>query len=149
MEPHIAIKVSEYDEDIIELTFEVCDGTSQMVSSAIVNLDWLQSHAHGLTTFSQQVYGGIYNVRAGEIGPEYAGGAFRARFHYYRPTALLISTFQQSGFFQFKDTRSAVQAKLFLRTEPGLLDQFIGELQALHRDKDGVGVLKCIPLAGV
>ena len=148
MEPHIAIAHGWYDEDVVELTFEVCDGVSQVVNSAYVGLDWLQNHADGLATFCGQVYGGIYNLRAGEIGPEYANGAFRARFHYYQPNALLISTFQQSDYFPFKNNEAAVEAKLFLRTEAGLLDQFVGALKALHRDKSGVGLLKCIPLAG-
>jgi hypothetical protein len=148
MEPHIAITHGWYDDDIVELTFEVCDGTSQVINSAYVVLDWLQDQAAALATFSRHVYGGIYDLKAGEIGPEYANGAFRARFHYHKPNALLISTFQQSDYFDFKNTQTATEAKLFLRTEPGLLDEFVDALKALHRERNGVGILRCIPLAG-
>jgi hypothetical protein len=72
--------------------------------------------------------GGLFKLQAGDGGPEYAGGSFRARFHYYKPTELLISVMQQGDYFSFKSSEVAAEAKMFLRTEPALLDRFIAAL---------------------
>ena len=78
MEPHITITYGWSDDDVAELTFEVCDGGSQFVNSAYVGLRWPKEQSAGLATFSGQVHGGIYNLEAGDRGPEYARGAFEA-----------------------------------------------------------------------
>jgi hypothetical protein len=148
MEPHLTIKYDGSDEDVAELCFEVSDGASQFVNSAYVGLDWLRDQAAGLATFSRQVHGGIYNLGAGDRGPEYARGAFEARFHYYKPTELYISTYQQAEYFDFKKTQVASEATLYLRTEPGLLDEFGKSLKALERNAGSSAILKCISLHG-
>jgi len=79
-------------------------------------------------------------LEAGE-GLEYASGSFRARFHYYKPNQLLISTIQQRDFFRFKGSQVAPTATMFLRTEPSLLDQFIAALPALDASDGGQAVL--------
>ncbi|MBL8989449.1 MAG: hypothetical protein JNJ80_24475 [Gemmatimonadetes bacterium] len=101
-----------------------------------------------MTIFGRQVHGGIYDLKAGERGPEYAEGAFEARFHYYKPTGLYISTFQQSGHLDFKERLVAAEATLYLRTEPGLLDAFVGSLASLRIGKGAAATLTCIPLYG-
>src|SRR5262245_35438487 len=121
MEPHITVTASPYDEDLLQAVFTVCDGSSQFINSTYIGHDWLERQSAALATFSRQVHGGIYTLEAGEGGPEYAGGAFKARFHYHKPTELFISTFQQSDYIEYKRTQVASEAKLYLRTEPGLL----------------------------
>jgi hypothetical protein len=148
MDSHITISHGRADDDIAELTFEVSDGRSQFVNSAYAGLDWLKNEAVALATFSRQVHGGLYDLKAGEIGPEYANGAFLARFHYHKPTALYISTCQQTEYFDFKGTQAAAEARLFLRTEPGLLDEFVGALQRMHADKGSTAVLRCLSVHG-
>ena len=102
MDPYISVTRGWSDDDVIELAFEVCDGASRFVNNVYVDLGWSEQQATALTAFGQQVHGGIYDIRAGERGPEYAEGAFEARFHYYKPTLLYVSTFQQSRHFDFK-----------------------------------------------
>jgi len=148
MDPHLTITYDGSDEDVAELTFEVCDGGSQFLNSAYVGLNWLKDQAAGLATFSRQVHGGIYNLEAGDRGPEYARGAFEARFHYHKPTELYVSTFQQSEYFDFKRTQVAAEATLYLRTEPGMLDEFVRSLKGLERSKGSTAILRCIPLHG-
>ncbi len=148
MEPHITITYGWSDDDVAELTFEVCDGGSQVVNSAYVGLGWPKEQGAGLATFSGQVHGGIYNLEAGDRGPEYARGAFEARFHYHKPTELYVSTFQQSEYFDFKRTHVATEATLYLRTEPGMLDEFVRSLKGLERSKGSTAILRCIPLHG-
>ena len=50
---------------------------------------WGAAAAGALRTFGGQIHGGLFDLDAGNEGPEYAGGWFRARFHYYKPNQLL------------------------------------------------------------
>jgi hypothetical protein len=146
MLPRIVITRTWSDNDVAQLTFEVCDGVSVFANEAYDALDWGATAAAALRTFGHQIHGGLFNLAAGEEGPEYASGSFRARFHYYKPNQLLISTFQQGDFFSFKGSRVAATATMFLRTEPSLLDQFIAALPALDASDGGRAVLQCVPL---
>ena len=69
MDPHLTITHIGADEDVLELSFEVCDGSSRFVNSAYVGLDWPKDQAAALATFSRQVHGGICNLEAGDRGP--------------------------------------------------------------------------------
>ena len=144
MEPRIAIKRIWSDEDLLKLSVQVCDGRSLFVSEAYVALNWGTASGNSLKTLGPQVPGGIFDLEAGNDGPEFASGAFRARFHWFRPTALLLSTTQQGDFFEFKKNQVAPEAKMFLRTEPGLLDRFAAALPSLDRADVEEAVLECV-----
>ena len=146
MHPRIAITRKWSDEVVAQLAFEVCDGVSVFANEAYAPLDWGAEAAAGLRAFGHQIHGGLFNLKAGEGGPEYGSGSFRARFHYHKPTQLLISTRQQGDFFVFKGTEVAPEAKMFLRTEPGLLDHFTAALCALDTSDGTEAVLDCVPL---
>ncbi|HSQ30024.1 MAG TPA: hypothetical protein VLN49_09250 [Gemmatimonadaceae bacterium] len=146
MLPHIAITRTWLEDDVAQLAFEVCDGGSVFTTEAYAARDWGAKAAADLRTFSGQVHGGLFNLRAGESGPEYAGGCFVARFHYYNPTELLISVKQQGTFRSFKRGEVASEARMFLRTEPALLDRFVAALPALDASDGGNAILECVPL---
>jgi len=146
MKPRIAIKRTWLDDDVALLTFEVCDGTSFFSNDAYAGLDWGTKASTALARFGQQIHGGLFNLETGNGGPEYAGGAFHARFHFYKPTMLLISTVQQAEYFRFKDSKVASEARMFLRTEPALLDRFISALPVLDKANDEEAVLECVAL---
>ena len=146
MTPHIAITRTWSDNDVAKLAFEVCDGTSVFANEAYVPLDWGAVTASALDAFGQQIHGGLFDIQAGAEGFEYAGGYIRARFHWYRPHQLLISTWQQEDHFPYKDGKVAAEAKLFLKTEPALLDRFVAALPSLDAKGGGQATLECIPL---
>ena len=102
--------------------------------------------AAALRTFGEQIHGGLFDLEAGKEGFECASGSFRARFHYYKPNQLLISTTQQGGFFRLKGSQVAPTAAMFLRTEPALLDRFVAALPALDASDGAQAVLECVPL---
>jgi hypothetical protein len=85
MIPRIAITRTWSDNDVTQLTFEVCDGVSVFSNEAYASLDWGAAAATALRTFGGQIHGGLFDLEAGKEGPEYASGRFRARFHYYKP----------------------------------------------------------------
>ena len=128
------IRVSKnwWDDDIIQLRLEVCDGASTYVNSAYVAPNWAADVAEALEVFAGQIHGGLYDMDAGMSGPEYADGFFSARFHWFKPTQLFVGTRQQSEYFEFKGHQVVSECTLFLRTEPALLDRFITELRAVH-----------------
>jgi hypothetical protein len=99
MLPRITITRKWSDNDVAQLTFEVCDGVSVFTNEAYDSLEWGATAAAALRTFGRQIHGGLFDLVAGDGGPEYASGSFRARFHYYKPNQLLISTIQQGDFF--------------------------------------------------
>jgi hypothetical protein len=146
MTPRIAITRTWSDNDIAALAFEVCDGTSVFTNEAYVSLDWGTEMASSLHAFGHQIYGGLLDLLAGQEGVEYAGGYIRARFHWYKPGELLISTLQQGDHFPFKGGKSATEARLFLKTEPALLDRFVAALPSLDARVGGQATLECIPL---
>lgn len=92
--------------------------------------------AHGRTSVKRNVRL-LFTLTSKEIsysefGPEYANGAFQARLHFNVPGRLFISTHQQSDFEEFSKTQVASEARMYLKTEPILLDNFISELKALN-----------------
>jgi hypothetical protein len=146
MHSRIAITRNWSDNDLAQLEFEVFDGTSRFLNEVYVSLDWGAVAATALRRFSSQIHGGLFDLAAGEVGPEYAGGSFRARFHWYKPNELLISTQQQGAFFPFKRGEKAAEAAMFLRTEPALLDRFTAALQAFDASDGGQAILECVDL---
>ena len=146
MLPRIAITRTWSDNDVAQLTFEVCDGVSVFANEAYASLDWGATAAAALRTFGHQIHGGLFNLEAGEEGPEYASGSFRARFHYYKPNQLLVSTIQHGDFFSFKGSQVAPTATMFLRTQPALLDRFVTALLALDGSDGGQAILECVSL---
>jgi hypothetical protein len=84
-----------------------------------------------LDAFKDHIHGGLFDMRFGEFGPEYASGAFHARFHFHNPGELCITCNQQSEFEDFGRKNVADEATLHLRTEPVLLDNFLAQLKAL------------------
>ena len=146
MTPRIAITRTWSDNDIAQLAFEVCDGTSVFTNEAYVPLDWGVATASALRAFGQQIYGGLFDLQAGEEGFEYASGYIRARFHWYKPDQLLISTRQQGAHFPFKGGKAAADASFFLKTEPALLDRFVAALPLLDAQGGGQAMLECILL---
>lgn len=146
MRSYIALTRKWADEHVVEILIEVSGGSSVFVNSAYVEHEWFARSHSALKTFSRQVHGGLYDLEAGGFGPEFGGGALHARFHYYRPNLLYISTHQEGEFVEFKRTWVAAEAKLFLRTEPGLVDSFIAGLPILERAEGERVILECIAL---
>ena len=146
MLPRITITRTWSDNDVAQLTFEVCDGVSVFTNEAYASLDWGAAAAAALRTFGEQIHGGLFDLEAGKEGLEYASGSFRARFHYYKPNQLLISTIQQGNFFGFKGSQVTPTVTMFLRTEPALLDRFVTALPALDGSDGGQAILECVSL---
>ena len=124
----------------------MCDGISRFSIEAYVSRRWGKESADQLRQFGRQVHGGIFDLNAGQDGAEFAGGSFRARFHWHRPDQLLISTHQQGDYFPFKGGKTATEAKMFLRTEPALLDRFVTDLPSLDGADGGPITLECVAL---
>ena len=120
-----------FDAHMVELQMEVSDGISLFVNRVYVGYSVLAEVVGDLNVFKNQIHGGLLDVRFGEFGPEYAGGAFHARFHFSRPGQLSITCRQQSDFSDLGQKQVAGEATMYLRTEPVLLDNFISELGGL------------------
>ena len=143
MTPGIRVMKKWSDEDVMDLVFEVCDGRSVFVNTAYVPINWIEAAAAGLRTFGRQIHGGIYDLKAGGFGPEFANGSFLARFHFPKPGRLFVSTHQQSEYKDFKGSQVASEARLYLMSEPVLLDRFIDELAGLNRAERKDATLEC------
>jgi len=83
-------------------------------------------------------------MQLGHFGHEFANGGFHARFHFHGVGQLLISTYQQSEFEDFSKNKVASEAKMYLKTEPVLLDNFILELKLLNSGINNEATLFCI-----
>jgi hypothetical protein len=119
------------DEDVIELRIDVSDGTSLFSNQVYASYSDFANTVSQLDQFKHHVHGGLMDVRFGEFGPEYANGAFHARFHFPKPGRLYITCKQQSDFEDFGRKNVASEATLYLKTEPVLFDNFLEQLKAL------------------
>jgi hypothetical protein len=144
MKPEIRFTRIWSDEDLLELRIEVSDGRSHFSIDTYVGVDWPSEVKKSLLVFRDHIHGGIFDLKAGEFGPEYASGAFVARMHFAPPGTLNVSTLQQSAYFEYKGSKVASEAKLFLKTEPVLLDRFIEELDRLSSSSEAVAILACM-----
>jgi hypothetical protein len=132
------------DNDLIELRVLVADENSSFSNTVHVSGTGLQSLAEELSIFRDHVHGGIKDIRIGEFGPEYANGAFHARLHFRDPGKLFISTHQQSEFSSFSVGDVASEARMYVISEPILLDNFILEFERLARGVNEEAILVCV-----
>ncbi|MEI9865078.1 MAG: hypothetical protein WDN00_11085 [Limisphaerales bacterium] len=124
-----------FDDDMIELEIVVSDGTSVFSNKVYVGYQKMTEVVSHLDLFREQVYGGLLDIQLGAFGPEYASGAFHAHLHFPRPGNLYISCKLESEFKEFSIKKVASEAKLYLKTEPVLLDNFISELKSLNNKR--------------
>ena len=119
------------DDDVVELQILVSDGASSFSNKAYVGHAALEDAVSSLHVFKDHVHGGLFDLRFGEFGPEYANGAFHARFHFPVPGRLFVSCEQESEFVEFAKKEVASRATMYVRSEPALPDRFIDELRAV------------------
>lgn len=130
------------DEDMVTLRAEVCDGASLFATDIYVGHQHLRDTARELDRFRTHIHGGLYNLRFGEFGCEYASGAINARFHFRSRGKLLINVAAQAEFRDFEDRRLASEARLYLVSEPALLDEFVLALSAFSEGQSAEAELR-------
>jgi hypothetical protein len=146
--PSITFTRIWHDDDVVELAVKVRDDASSFTTNVYVGHQQLKSVVEDLEGFRTKVHGGLYDLTLGGFGPEYANGAFHARFHFRSPGRLYVSTRQESDFTEFAVRSVASEAKLYLVTEPILLDNFISELACLASESAEQATLECLPNRG-
>lgn len=144
MRPGIHIATIWSDDDIVELRIRVSDGSSTFINQTYVGHVALEDAIRALQTFKDHVHRGRLDPRFGEFGPEYANGAFHARLHFAVPGRLFVSCEQESAYAAFGRKKVASRAEMYLKSEPALLDRFIGELRALAAGTSETAELEAI-----
>lgn len=133
-----------FDEDLVELRVEASDGSSFFSSQVYVAHSDLAETVAGLARFKTHVHGGIFNIRMGEFGPEYASGALHVRLHFQKSGKINITCKLQGDFKEFSGTKVASEALLYLVTQPALLDEFIDGLTELSAGKQDEAVMYAV-----
>ncbi|MHB8901220.1 MAG: hypothetical protein ACYC6Y_20925, partial [Thermoguttaceae bacterium] len=87
-----------FDDDVVELRIDVSDGSSLFSTKVFVGHAALDATVADLARFRDAVHGGLYDIRFGKFGPEYASGAFAARLHFARPGRLYLTCNMESGY---------------------------------------------------
>lgn len=144
MQPFIKFEKVWCDEDTTELKVTVNNGQSSFSNIVSLGNNELSELSESLEVFKTQYYGGLKDVQFGRFGREFVNGGFHARMHFPEPGYLYIATTQQSKFLSFKGQEVASEAKMFLRTEPCLLDNFLLELKQLSKGDEDAAQLLCI-----
>lgn len=146
MQPSIGFKKIWQDDDMVELTISINDGKSLFQCDIYVGHQTLSETVDNLNNFKDHVYGGLFDLRFGEFGPEYASGAFHARFEFHRSGngKLSITAKSESDWDDFTHTKVASNATLYFSTEPALFDNWLGELKGLENGARDDAVLECI-----
>ncbi len=131
---------------MVELTISICDGKSLFQCNVYVGQQMMAETVNDLSIFKDQVYGGLYDLRFGEFGPEYASSALHARFEFHCSGygKLFITAKAESEWNGFTHTKVASNATLYLRTEPGLFDHWLSDLKKLKNGSSKEAVLECI-----
>jgi len=132
------------DESLIELEIKVNDGQNLFTMQVYTTEYGIKKIYDELNVFKEHIHGGIYDLDLGSFGPEYASGAFHARFHFQERGKINITTKMQSDYFDFGKKQVAREATLFLITEPALLDNFIIEFKHLENESGNNAELECI-----
>jgi len=150
MNPSISLENIWEDDDVIELRIIASNVGSNFTNTVYLgkgttdkNINGIEKIKNELNGFKTRIHGGIYNLEIGAFGPEYANGAFQARFHYQGVHKIFISVSMESEFFDFGMKKIANRCELFLKTEPALLERFISELPLLAQHGNKV-ILECI-----
>lgn len=144
MKPGMRFTKLSADEDMLEVRVEISDGASLFVTRIHVGHRQLADAVSGLHRFKDHVNGGLFNLRFGEFGPEYASGALDARMHFRERARLLVRVSAQAEFSRFQDRELASEATLYLVSEPALLDNFILELGAIGNGSSDRAALEAI-----
>jgi hypothetical protein len=131
MKPGIRFTKLSSDEDMLRLNIEICDGRSLFTTDVYVGHTFLADIVLGLHKFKDQIHGGLFNLRFGEFGPEYALGALDVRMHFRKGARLFLRVSAESQFSPFGDREAASEATLYLMSEPVLLDNFIPAFRML------------------
>lgn len=131
MDAKISVDKLWIDDDMVELHIVVSDGTSTFSNKVYAGHRKLKDVVAGLEQFRHQVHGGIYDLRFGQFGPEYASGAFHARLHFQDGGRLYITVVAQSEYIDFGKKHVARESTLYLTTEPAQLDDFVRALRAV------------------
>jgi len=132
MKPGIHFKKIWFDNELVELRIESFDGDSFFTTKVYVGHKDFEALIDGLNRFKDHVYGGIFDIKLGGFGPEYANGAFDARLHFQNRGKIHVTIKSQSDYKEFGIKTVASEATLYLVSEPALLDNFIGELRKLQ-----------------
>lgn len=134
------------DEDMLNLQVEVCDRNSLFTTEIYVGHKHLADTVSGLHKFKDHIHGGLFNLRFGEFGPEYASGAVDVRMHFRTMGKLLVRVSAESRFSRFEDRELASKATLYVVSELGLLDNFILALRMLSEGSVDHAELKAFSL---
>ena len=135
MKPGITFEKIWFDDDMVELHIHSSNGTSFFTNKVYAAHQTIGDLIVDLDTFKNQVYGGIYDIRLGEFGPEYSKGAFQARLHFQERGIIYVSVNAQSEFEKFGIKQVASEATLYFISEPALLDNFISELKEIEEGR--------------
>lgn len=146
MKPSIVLKKIWEDDEMVELTISMTDGKSLFQCDVYVGHQTMAETVKNLNVFKDHVYGGLYDLEFGAFGPEYASGAFHARFEFHRSGngKLSMTTKAESDWNDFTHTKVASNATLYLRTEPALFDNWLSALNGLKNGTSHEAVLECI-----
>ncbi|MBH5330317.1 hypothetical protein H9Q10_11650 [Eikenella sp. S3360] len=89
---------------------------------------------------------GIYDLRLGGLGEEYAGGAFTARLHFSENhhSRLFIKVYLETEYFKFKSRMVSSMATMYFVTEPILFDTFITQFSGILNETREDAILPCI-----
>lgn len=146
MAPSIVIEKVWSDDHVVEFEITASDGSSSFCVKVYTGHENLKTMLADLDRFKDQLYGGIYDMKLGEFGPEYANGAFQARLHFHPEGrgGLFITVRAESDWRPFSKTDVASRATLYLKSEPGLLDRFIGELRRVSSGTQDKATFECV-----
>jgi hypothetical protein len=135
MNSGISLKKVWADADLVEFAITSSDGDSLSTINVYVRHRDFNRVIEELDRFKSHLHGGIYDLRFGEFGPEYAMGAFHARLHFYEPGRgqLFVTIHAESDWREFTKTQVASRVTLHFASEPVLLDNFIQDLKRLQK----------------
>lgn len=144
MKPCIRFNKIWADEDMLELRIEISDGDSLFVNKIYVDHQLLAETVSRIHRFKDQINGGIFDLRFGAFGPEYASGALDVRMHFRSRGKLVVRVLAESEFRDFEGRDLASDVTLHLMSEPALLDNFIVELSALSEGRSEQAELEAV-----
>lgn len=133
------------DDDLLEWEIIASNNQSTFCTKIYTGKKNCISILNDLRTLSKQL-NGIYDLRLGGLGEEYAGGAFAARLHFSEiyHSRLFIKIYLETEYFRFKSRMVSSMATMYFVTEPGLFNTFITQFSGMLNEFRNDAILPCI-----
>ena len=127
----LTLTIDRNDPDYLYVLVRASDENASIATYIYVGQLNLEAVLPGLERFRTDVHGGLFDLKFGVFGQEYAGGALHVHLHFQTLGVINMTIRVQSEFVPFGKQDVASEATLYTQTSVAQLDNFARAMQAI------------------